>query len=291
MSPTPADLVSAVASEIERLRAAATLRYGEALIEVGRAGDGWRGTVALPSQAVEFRTRLEAIWPGARCSLLVLAERRARLALYPDGPPLDVWRHRPDGDTEPAELTTQLLPGDPPAALLAVREGQFLVRAPGQAVGWVGRSARFRWGPALAEADPGVLAVPESGWPIESVRATALALLGRPYVFGGTGGQGVDCSGLVWRAYLAAGVLLPRNSRAQRQVGERIRIAGLREADLICAVHRGPRRTSHIAIYLGGDEVVHACSECHEVRREPLAEFRERYQVLTVRRVPGALAR
>jgi hypothetical protein len=60
--------------------------------------------------------------------------------------------------------------------------------------------------------------------------------------------------------------------------------------DIICAVHRGPRRTSHVALYLGEGEVVHACSERNVVRREPLGDFRNRYQVLTVRRVPGAVS-
>jgi len=276
--------------EIEHLRKEATSRYGDALIEVRVVSDGVRGTVALPWQATELRRRVTENWPEARCRLLVLASRRSRVALYAEGEPLDVWRRRPDRDSELQELTTQLLPGDPPAGLLAIRDGQYLVRAPGEAVGWVRLTARYRWGPAWPEALPGVLTVPSSGWDPGVVRHTALDLLGRPYVFGGTGGQGIDCSGLSWRAFLSAGVLLPRNSRAQRKVGDRVRIDALQEADLICAVHRGPKRTSHVALYLGDDQVVHACSECHEVRREPLRDFRERYQVLVVRRVPGAIA-
>ncbi|MGH7698724.1 MAG: C40 family peptidase, partial [Candidatus Dormibacteria bacterium] len=130
---------------------------------------------------------------------------------------------------------------------------------------------------------------PAPGWDASAVLSTALGLLGRPYVFGGTGAPGVDCSGLTWRAFLAGGVVLPRNSRAQRRSGERVPLAELRAADLVCAVHRSPRRTSHVALALSGEEVVHACSECHEVRREPLAQFLERYQVLSVRRLPGAL--
>lgn len=274
---------------IDRLRSDATGRYGEALIEVRLTQDGVVGTVALPGQAAELRRLVAQHWPGASCRLLVLAERRPRIALYPQGRPLDIWRRRPHGDPDRQELTTQLLPGDPPAGLLAVRDDQYLVRAPGQAVGWVERDAAYRWGPALPEAKPGVATVPSAGWDPDVVRQAALGLLGQPFVFGGTGGQGVDCSGLSWRAYLKAGVLLPRNSRAQRTVGERVRLTELREVDLICAVHRGPKRTSHVALYLADDDVVHACSECYEVRREPLRDFRERYQILTIRRVPGAV--
>lgn len=288
MSQAHFEAPKGVLEAIARMRAEATARYGEALIEVSVTPDGLRGTVALPAQVMELERLLAGLWPEAECRLLVLATRRARVALHPESGPLDIWRRPPDAGGEQRELTTQLLPGDPPAELLAVREGQYLVKAPGEAVGWVSRTARFRLGPALPPTPPGVAVVPADGWDPKVVRETALNLLGRPYVFGGTGGQGVDCSGLSWRAFLAAGVLLPRNSRAQRKVGDRVRLAGLGEADLICAVHRGPKRTSHVAIYLGEDEVVHACSECHEVRRERLAEFRNRYQVLTIRRVPGA---
>lgn len=275
---------------ISEMRAAARVRYGEALVEVTLGETGLRGAVALPAQAQELRRLLAELRPGAGAHLLVLATRRARVGLYPETEPLDIFRRWGEEGVTKRELTTQLLPGDPPAQLLAVRSEQFLVRASGAAVGWVAAAARFRFGPAPPTSRASGAAVPDAGWDPRTVRRTALGLLGRPYVFGGTGGPGVDCSGLSWRAFLAAGVTLPRNSRAQRKFGTRVRLADLREADLICAVHRGPRRTSHVAICLGGDQVIHACSEWHLVRTESLAAFRDRYQVLTVRRVPGALS-
>jgi cell wall-associated NlpC family hydrolase len=275
--------------EIERVRTEAASRYGDALIDVNFTEGKLLGTVALPSQAEELRRLVAEFWPEGSCRLLVLATRRVRVVLHAESEPLDIWRRRPDLDDKRQELTTQLLPGDPAAGLLAVRNGQYLVRAPGEAVGWVPRTARYHFGPAPPADPPGSATAPRAGWDLNVVRKTALDLIGRPYVFGGTGGQGVDCSGLSWRAYLSAGVLLPRNSRAQRTVGDRVRLAELTEGDLICAVHRGPQRTSHVALSLGDGEVVHACREWHEVRREQLSEFRSRYQVLTIRRVPGAV--
>lgn len=274
---------------INKMRSEARARYGEPLIEVGPAGNSLRATVALPSQEEELRRLSGEFWPGAAVHILVLATRRARLALYPDAGPLDVWRRPRQGSADRGELTTQLLPGDPPAGLLAVRPGRYLVRAPGDALGWVLQTARFRLGPSPTPDAGGDGLVGGPSWDPGVVLKTALGLLGREYVWGGTGGPGVDCSGLSWRAYLAAGVLLPRNSRAQRRVGAKVRLADLQQADLICAVYRGPKRTSHLALALGPDEVIHACSEWHQVRREPLADFRARYQVLTVRRLPGAL--
>ncbi|MGH7639807.1 MAG: C40 family peptidase [Candidatus Dormibacteria bacterium] len=273
-----------LAAGLERVRSSAAQRYGDPLIQITLADRGIRGAVGLPSQAKEIRGLVEAVWPGAACRLLALAERRPRAGLYPDQEPLLVLR-RPPGESP--ELTTQLLPGDPGAGLLAVRPGRYLVRAPGQAVGWVSAQSVFRWGPPPPPRPLG----PPGGWDPERVRDSALHFLGAPYVFGATGAGGLDCSGLTWRAHLAGGVLLPRNSLAQRQVGVRVGSTSLRLGDLVCAVYRGPRHTSHVALALGADEVIHACSELNRVRRESLADFRQRYRILTVRRIPGGDAR
>ena len=51
--------------------------------------------------------------------------------------------------------------------------------------------------------------------------AYARAQLGRPYLWGGTGPDAFDCSGLVMEAYAAAGVSIPRTSQEQWARGRR----------------------------------------------------------------------
>jgi peptidoglycan DL-endopeptidase CwlO len=52
--------------------------------------------------------------------------------------------------------------------------------------------------------------------------AYARAQIGKPYVWGGTGPDGYDCSGLVMEAYAAAGVSLPRTSDEQWNAGPQV---------------------------------------------------------------------
>ena len=81
----------------------------------------------------------------------------------------------------------------------------------------------------------------------------ALAQLGDPYVYGGTGPNGWDCSGLVQAAWRAAGVSLPRVVGPQMNATKRIPMSQLQPGDLVAY-----SSMSHIGIYLGNGRVVHA---------------------------------
>jgi peptidoglycan DL-endopeptidase CwlO len=65
-----------------------------------------------------------------------------------------------------------------------------------------------------AQAAPGRAAV--------AAIAYARAQLGRPYLWGGTGPDAFDCSGLVMQAYAAAGVNIPRTSQDQWAAGPQV---------------------------------------------------------------------
>ncbi|MFC8278240.1 C40 family peptidase [Streptomyces sp. NPDC057271] len=107
----------------------------------------------------------------------------------------------------------------------------------------VGTQLRVR-----AEAKP---AVKESAAGV-AVR-TALAQLGKPYVWGATGPRAFDCSGLTQYAYRRAGIRLPRVTWDQIQVGHRVPLSAVRAGDLVFY-----RAASHVALYAGGGRIVHA---------------------------------
>lgn len=94
----------------------------------------------------------------------------------------------------------------------------------------------------------------------------ALTTMGTPYVWGGAGTGGFDCSGLVQWAYRKAGILVPRTSRAQSVFGTPIARNDLRPGDLVffySPVH-------HVGIYLGSGNVLPAPQTGDVVKISPL---------------------
>ncbi|ROR35276.1 C40 family peptidase [Kitasatospora cineracea] len=82
----------------------------------------------------------------------------------------------------------------------------------------------------------------------------ALAQRGKPYLWGGTGPDAFDCSGLTSQAWRAAGVPIPRTSQQQWAGLHHIALRDLRPGDLV--IYHGD--AGHVALYLGGGAVVHA---------------------------------
>jgi len=85
--------------------------------------------------------------------------------------------------------------------------------------------------------------------------AYALQQVGKPYVWGGTGPDGFDCSGLMQKAYQAGGINIPRTSQLQARQGEAIGdIKNALPGDLIFPYID----ESHVAMYLGNNNIVEA---------------------------------
>jgi cell wall-associated NlpC family hydrolase len=109
-------------------------------------------------------------------------------------------------------------------------------------------------GPALPPpSTASVVAAAPSG-AVADVVAAALAQVGDPYVWGGSGPDGFDCSGLTSYAYAAVGVPLPHSSRAQSELGVAVSRADLQPGDLV--YFYSP--VSHVGLYIGDGLMVHA---------------------------------
>jgi cell wall-associated NlpC family hydrolase len=104
-----------------------------------------------------------------------------------------------------------------------------------------------------------------------SLTRNALRFLGVPYAFGGTSSNGFDCSGYVQHVYALLGLRLPRTADAQFTAGKLVRGALVR-GDLVF-FETYAAGASHVGIYLGNDEFVHASSS----RGVTVSSLHERY--------------
>ncbi|MGW3291335.1 NlpC/P60 family protein [Streptomyces sp. NPDC001002] len=96
--------------------------------------------------------------------------------------------------------------------------------------------------------------------------AAARTALGKPYVWGASGPSGFDCSGLMQWSYAQAGVHLPRTSQAQRYAGHQVPLSQAQPGDLV--TYRSD--ASHVAMYMGNGQVIHAPYPGAPVRYDPV---------------------
>jgi peptidoglycan DL-endopeptidase CwlO len=96
--------------------------------------------------------------------------------------------------------------------------------------------------------------------------AFAYAQLGKPYQWGATGPGSYDCSGLAQAAWAAAGVSIPRTTYAQWAALPHISTSALEPGDLLYFDGIG-----HVAIYVGGGDLIDAPQTGMDVQKVPLS--------------------
>jgi cell wall-associated NlpC family hydrolase len=119
--------------------------------------------------------------------------------------------------------------------------------------------------PVTEPSQPTAPAPPVSGRAGIAV-AFAMAQIGKPYRYGGTGPGSYDCSGLTMAAWRAAGVSLPHSSSGQYHVGTHVSASQLKPGDLV--FYYSP--IHHVGMYIGNGMIVHAPNYGHPVGIAPL---------------------
>lgn len=206
-----------------------------------------------------------------------MTESGLRNVDYGDRDSLGIFQMRPSmGWGSPAEVT------DPEYAvnkfytvLLGVPDWEN--RRPGESAQAVERSAfpdRYhQWEPMAVHLVQNLGKVADvagcgtgvgNALPPSKVAATAIKFAlrerGKPYVWGATGPNSYDCSGLMLRAFESAGVTLPRVSRDQYKAGAMLQLDKAQPGDLLFWAYdeSNPATIHHVAMYLGDGQIVEA---------------------------------
>jgi cell wall-associated NlpC family hydrolase len=158
-------------------------------------------------------------------------------------------------------------------ALLASADQQVLALAEQQRREAAQRSAQ-QAAAALAAARALLGNIPEAAPTAQAAAALEFAKsqVGKPYVWGATGPDAYDCSGLTGAAYAAAGVPLPRTSREQWYVGQHVELGALQPGDLLFWAYDAadPATIHHVAIYAGAGLMVAAPHSGDVVKVQPV---------------------
>jgi len=92
----------------------------------------------------------------------------------------------------------------------------------------------------------------------EELVRTTRSFLGVPYRWGGTNDNGFDCSGLTMVSYRLNGLNLPRVSRNQFKKGRYVPKSKLQKGDLVFFATAGGKRVTHVGMYIGDGNFIHA---------------------------------
>jgi len=110
----------------------------------------------------------------------------------------------------------------------------------------------------------------------------AKAQVGDRYLYGGSGPNAWDCSGLTQAAWKTAGVSIPRTSQTQWKTLPKVSFSALKPGDLI-VFYKG---ASHIGMYIGDNKFVHAANSRSPVKIDSFSGYYRTNAIGAVRPAP-----
>ncbi|SDN02382.1 Cell wall-associated hydrolase, NlpC family [Streptomyces sp. cf386] len=215
-------------------------RYLDGAAFAERAGNRQATSVAGVRRQLR---EIEQLRGAARVELTSLKSRQAELR-----------RHK---DTITGKLDTA-------RSLLARLTAEERARLQGDS----GRAARS-WAGARDALAPGSATAQAPNSRAAAAISYAHSKLGSPYVWGATGPDAFDCSGLTQAAFRSAGLSLPRTTYAQIDAGRRVSRSELLPGDLVFFYSS----ISHVGLYIGNGQMIHAPNPSAPVRVAPLDEM------------------
>ena len=112
----------------------------------------------------------------------------------------------------------------------------------------------------------------------DEIALRAIALVGKPYRYGGADLDGFDCSGLVYYIHEALGLMVPRTAADQQRAAMSVKRSALQPGDLLFFRTTSTKRISHVGVYVGDNRFVHApqSGKLIELRSMDDAYYRKR---------------
>ncbi|PIC64301.1 hydrolase [Sporosarcina sp. P13] len=133
--------------------------------------------------------------------------------------------------------------------IVGEKQDRFAVQTPADGVKYIEKSAVKR-----VDAKKGI-AKPTANQLLD----TAKIFDGLPYLWAGTSGFGLDCSGFTYSVYRQHGINIPRDSSVQAVTGTKVLKKDLQPGDLLFfAYNKGKGNVHHVGMYIGKGQMIHA---------------------------------
>ena len=95
----------------------------------------------------------------------------------------------------------------------------------------------------------------------KDVEKYAMKFLNSPYLWGGKGFMGIDCSGFTQLIYFLCGITIPRDASEQEKKGKVISSVSDAEKGDLVFFKNDNEKINHVGIYLGSNNIIHASGE------------------------------
>ncbi len=116
---------------------------------------------------------------------------------------------------------------------------------------------------------------------VSSMISAAMGMVGKYYVWGGTTSAGVDCSGLIYYAFNAAGISIPRYRAVDfRNMGQSVSLADAVPGDIVY-IDNPNTDTDHVGIYIGNGQMIQSPTTGQKTQVSNVSSF----NVTSIRRI------
>ncbi|WP_335978422.1 C40 family peptidase [Streptomyces sp. CA2R106] len=122
-----------------------------------------------------------------------------------------------------------------------------------------------------AATTSGTTATAASSSKADQLIAFLKSQLGKPYVYGATGPDSYDCSGLTQAAFASIGIDIPRTSQEQSTAGTPVSLSALQPGDLI--FWGGEGSAYHVGVFIGNGQYLDAANSSTPVAIHQLADY------------------
>ena len=149
--------------------------------------------------------------------------------------------------------------------IVGIDNGWYKVKTSGGSVGYVSSDYMTTCKDSAGSRGDGTVVAASSSLG-QQVVDYAKQFLCVPYVYGGNGPNSFDCSGFTTYVYRHFGYTLNRTATGQLSNGVSVSKSELQPGDLVFFKDGGSKPVSHVGIYIGGGQFIHASTSTYEVR-------------------------